>query len=80
MVGGSLMKHLSGHAYVERQLSERAKVEDRLPLNRRSTGYNLDAVKRHWSVLDASAVAAEEKFLRLDLAHLDLDATSLQDI
>ena len=67
-LGGALiMRILSGHDYVDKQLREQAVPEDRTPLNMRFLGYDTDAVARHWGVFDERALQSERKFLQLDL-------------
>jgi hypothetical protein len=64
--GGAIMTRLSGRAIVTSQLAKLPKA-DRTPLNSRWLGYDKPAVERHWGVLDRAALAAETRFLEIDL-------------
>jgi hypothetical protein len=65
-VGGAvLMTRLSGRALVTAQLAALPR-EDRTPLNSR-LGYDQPSIARHWGALDRAALAAETRFLEMDL-------------
>ena len=65
--GVQIMSKLSGRADVTKQLREKLNASDAKPLNQRVTGYDLEAVRRHWTVLDQTARTSEERFLEMDL-------------
>ena len=65
--GARLMTYLSGRAIVTSQLESLPVKADRTPLNSRFRGYDLKAVARHWSALNPDALAAETRFLEMDL-------------
>lgn len=65
--GVQIMSKLSGRADVMKQLREKLKASDAKPLNQRMTGYDLEAVSRHWGALDQAARTSEERFLEMDL-------------
>jgi len=63
--GAALMTRLSGRAVVTKRLAALPK-EDRTPLNSRLR-YDKPSVVRHWGALDRAALAAETRFLEMDL-------------
>ena len=65
--GARIMTILSGHNYVTKQWREEAAPKDRNGLNMRVLGYDIDAVARHWGVLDERALHSERRFLQVDL-------------
>lgn len=65
--GAALLTRLSGRAIVTEQLATLPK-DDRTPLNSRWR-YDKDAVGRHWTALDEKALAAETRFLEMDLVY-----------
>ena len=62
------MTNLSGHKYVE-ELRKKLAGDDQKSLNLRFLGYDLEAVKRHWSMFESDKLAlqSEQRFLELDL-------------
>jgi hypothetical protein len=64
--GAAIMTRLSGRAIVTRQLEALPNKADRTPLNSR-LHYDQPAVERHWGALNADALAAETRFLEMDL-------------
>ena len=65
--GGALLKRLSGRAAVEARLATLPE-EHRKPLNSR-WHYDKPAVEQHWRALDREALAAETRFLEMDLVY-----------
>jgi hypothetical protein len=63
--GAALMTRLSSRAIVTKQLESLPKA-DRTPLNSRLR-YDEQAVATHWGALDRDALAAETRFLEMDL-------------
>jgi hypothetical protein len=65
--GAALLTRLSGRALVTAQLATLPE-EHRKPLNSRWR-YDRSAVEQHWCALDAKALAAETRFLEMDLVY-----------
>lgn len=65
IAGGWAMRKAAGWARVHALLA-RAAPGDRRPLGLRP-GYDADAVRRHWAVLDADALRREKRVMELDL-------------
>lgn len=69
LVGLWIMNLVSNHRFVTKQWQEWAKPKDQKELNLRCRGYNLDAVVRHWKVLDERALQLQVLFLKVDLLY-----------
>jgi hypothetical protein len=65
--GAALLTRLSGRATVTAQLAKLPE-EHRKPLNSRWR-YDRTAVEQHWRALDEDAIAAETRFLEMDLVY-----------
>lgn len=66
--GAFIMAKLSGRESVTQRLSEQKTTKkDATPLGFRITGYDLAAVKNHWSALDHQTLGFEKRGLELDL-------------
>lgn len=65
--GAALLSRLSGRAIVTAQLATLPE-EHRKPLNSR-WHYDRPAVEQHWRALDEKALAAETRFLEMDLVY-----------
>jgi hypothetical protein len=65
--GAALLTRLSGRAAVTAQLAKLPE-EHRKPLNSR-WHYDKPAVEQHWCALDEKALAAETRFLEMDLVY-----------
>jgi hypothetical protein len=65
--GAALLTRLSGRAAVTAQLATLPEG-DRTPLNSRWR-YDGPAVARHWAALDRTGLAAETRFLEMDLVY-----------
>lgn len=64
--GAAIMTRLSGRAIATRQLESLSNKDDRTPLNSR-LHYDTKAVTTHWGALKSDGLAAETRFLEIDL-------------
>ena len=65
--GVQIMSKLSDRDYVTKRLRDKLNPYDATSLSQRMTGYDLDAVSRHWGALDDRARMSEARFLEMDL-------------